>query len=412
MFRSVLSTLLLRRSFQLRISNPPRAMSDIPTLDSSQEVGRDRQDSDTEPESKRKKLDTEDSDDDTVSQDRESGSRVHKRKCALLLSFCGKDYKGMQWNPGVETIEEDLIQALYKAGAINEQMRDNLGKLKFQRCARTDKGVSAARQLVSLKMVPETSMVQAVNAHLPQQIRIMKLFRTTRGFNSKEWCSSRTYEYFLPTYALCSNFKELSHKFRVSLDVIAKVNDILSKYCGTHNFHNFTSGRRPGDPSCKRYIISFECGAPRLLDDVEYLNIMVQGQSFMLHQIRKMIGLMLAILRGFTSEDIIPKSFAKEKVDIPRAPGLYLILDNVHFDRYNKKFGEDGLHEPLDWSSCEKDIQEFKDNYIYKVIHDAELESSPMTEWLATLNIHTFFDPVVVPQLPSPSSQPPPNGDS
>ena len=412
MFRSVLSTSLLRRSFQLRRSNPPRAMSDIPIFDSSQEVGRNCQDSDPEPESKRKKVMTEDSDDDTVSQDQGPGSRVHKRKCALLISFCGKDYKGMQWNPGVETIEEDLIQALYKAGAINEQMRDNLGKLKFQRCARTDKGVSAARQLVSLKMVPETSMVQAVNAHLPQQIRIMKLFRTTRGFNSKEWCSSRTYEYFLPTYALCSNFKEMSHKFRVCPDVIAKVNAILNEYCGTHNFHNFTSGRRPGDPSCKRYIISFECGAPRLMDDIEYLNIMVQGQSFMLHQIRKMIGLMLAILQGYTSEDIIPRSFAKEKVDIPRAPGLYLILDNVHFDRYNKKFGEDGLHEPLDWSSCERDIREFKDNYIYKVIHDAESESSPMTEWLATLNIHTFFDPVVVPQLPSPSSQPPPDGDS
>ena len=32
-------------------------------------------------------------------------------------------------NPGVRTIEEDLIQAVYKAGAISEDMRDNLGKV-------------------------------------------------------------------------------------------------------------------------------------------------------------------------------------------------------------------------------------------------------------------------------------------
>ena len=32
-------------------------------------------------------------------------------------------------NPGVRTIEEDLIQAACKAGAISEDMRDNLGKV-------------------------------------------------------------------------------------------------------------------------------------------------------------------------------------------------------------------------------------------------------------------------------------------
>lgn len=75
-----------------------------------------------------------------------------KHKFAMLLSYCGKGYFGMQRNPGVRTIEEDLIQATYKAGAISEDMRDNLGKMFFQRCARTDKGVSAVRQVVSLKM--------------------------------------------------------------------------------------------------------------------------------------------------------------------------------------------------------------------------------------------------------------------
>lgn len=32
-------------------------------------------------------------------------------------------------NPDVRTIEEDIIQAVYKAGAISEDMRDNLGKV-------------------------------------------------------------------------------------------------------------------------------------------------------------------------------------------------------------------------------------------------------------------------------------------
>ncbi len=55
-------------------------------------------------------------------------------------------------NPGVLTIEEELLQALAKAEAIPDNLKGSPGKLLFQRCARTDKGVSAARQAVSLKI--------------------------------------------------------------------------------------------------------------------------------------------------------------------------------------------------------------------------------------------------------------------
>ena len=55
-------------------------------------------------------------------------------------------------NRGVPTIEEELLQALSKADAIPADLKDWPSKLLFQRCARTDKGVSAARQVVSLKI--------------------------------------------------------------------------------------------------------------------------------------------------------------------------------------------------------------------------------------------------------------------
>ena len=37
------------------------------------------------------------------------------------------------------------------------------------------------------------------------------------------------------------------------------------------------------------------------------------------------------------------------RIDVPRAPGLGLLLDTVHFDKYNKRFAGDGMHEALDW---------------------------------------------------------------
>jgi len=37
------------------------------------------------------------------------------------------------------------------------------------------------------------------------------------------------------------------------------------------------------------------------------------------------------------------------QVDIPKAPGVGLVLDRVHYDGYNKKYGNDGLHVQLCW---------------------------------------------------------------
>lgn len=68
-------------------------------------------------------------------------------------------------NPGVPTIEEDLVQALWKANVISEEHKDNLGKLNFQRCARTDKGVSAARQVVSLKISTDMLPLVTCSTH-------------------------------------------------------------------------------------------------------------------------------------------------------------------------------------------------------------------------------------------------------
>jgi len=55
-------------------------------------------------------------------------------------------------NPGFPTIEEELLKAFRLQGAIAPEWFDNPQKGFFQRASRTDKGVSALRMIVSLKM--------------------------------------------------------------------------------------------------------------------------------------------------------------------------------------------------------------------------------------------------------------------
>lgn len=78
--------------------------------------------------------------------------RIKRKKVCLLLGYSGVNYFGMQRNPEMKTIEEDLLTALLKNKWINEEHFKQAQTIQFQRAARTDKGVSAARQCVSLKL--------------------------------------------------------------------------------------------------------------------------------------------------------------------------------------------------------------------------------------------------------------------
>ena len=122
-----------------------------------------------------------------------------------MIGYCGTGYNGMQIqnNPDVKTIEGDLFDAFVKAGAISPENADDLKKNAFMRAARTDKGVHAAGNVISCKLIIEDQdILQRINSHLPDQIRVWGIERTNKSFDCRKMCSSRVYEYLLPTYSL------------------------------------------------------------------------------------------------------------------------------------------------------------------------------------------------------------------
>ncbi|XP_066116962.1 pseudouridylate synthase 1 homolog isoform X2 [Saccopteryx bilineata] len=320
--------------------------------------------------------------------------KLPKRKIVLLMAYSGKGYHGMQRNVGssqFKTIEDDLVSALVRSGCIPENHGEDMRKMSFQRCARTDKGVSAAGQVVSLKVWLIDDILEKINSHLPSHIRILGLKRVTGGFNSKNRCDARTYVYMLPTFAFAHKDHDVQDEaYRLSAETLRRVNQLLACYKGTHNFHNFTSQKGPREPSAQRYILDMYCEEPFERDGMEFAVIKVKGQSFMTHQIRKMVGLLVAIVKGYASEDVLERSWGEAKVDVPKAPGLGLVLERVHFESYNRRFGRDGLHEPLDWAGEEAEAAAFKEQHIYPTIISTERQERSMAQWLSTLPAHNF----------------------
>jgi tRNA pseudouridine38-40 synthase len=427
----------------------------------------------------------------------EKEERKAKRKVAVMIGYAGTGYKGLQLNDNGKSIEGDLFKAFVAAGAISKANSDDPKKSSLVRCARTDKGVHAAGNVLSLKLiVEEPNIVETINANLPDQIRVWGIERTNNSFSCYQRVDSRVYEYMIPTYCFlpphpqsylskklkeeaakandteCYNSRQaevegfwervdkneiskildtldsetragvlqalnheqsqedlnlrirskspepglkvetmseakyeltaaieepvdepkknthpaikeikavyLRHKkaYRLPAARLERVRTAFESYVGTLNFHNYTVSKSFRDPSAKRNIKSFTVSEPMMVNDTEWLSLKVHGQSFMMHQIRKMVGMATMSVRCGSSLDIIKESFDAATIAIPKAPGLGLLLERPVFDTYNSKAETDYKRGKIDFDAHKEKIDKFKEKEIYQHIYAEEERDS------------------------------------
>lgn len=374
------------------------------------------------------------------------------------------------------------------------------------RACRTDKGVHAAGQVVSLKMLvkmhnssctsEETVLSEAdaldatvgrLNALLPRDIRVFAIRRTANSFHAKERCDSRFYEYLLPTYALapadpepylhptpkpftngqplipgkdkgdgigrlkdsptsatdlalgttngsekgldddsddeaeqleeadesntiewtCKLTEEeraLIKRYRIDSDRLAALRKFLHDYEGSRMYHNFTIGKTGKDLSARRNILSVTAGDPFLHGGIEWISLTFHGQSFMLHQIRKMVGLAILSLRlGCEATALLAHCLQPStRVNIPKAPALGLLLDKGIFAAYNRKFS--GAREAIEWEAVEGARRELKEQLIYPQIFREETQYSRFMGWLKCNDEHASEFGFLVPFITAPKA--------
>ncbi|KAF7806515.1 tRNA pseudouridine synthase A, mitochondrial isoform X1 [Senna tora] len=170
-----------------------------------------------------------------------------------------------------------------------------------------------------------------------------------------------------------------------------RFNRILNYYVGTHNFHNFTTRTKAEDPAARRFIISFNANTIVTVEGMEFVKCEVVGQSFMLHQIRKMMGLAVAIMRNCAPESLIDKALQTDvRINVPTAPEVGLYLDECFFSSYNQKWKD--THEEVSMKTYEKEAEDFKMKYIYSHIASTEQKDGVVAIWLHSLNHRNYPD--------------------
>jgi tRNA pseudouridine38-40 synthase len=161
--------------------------------------------------------------------------------------------------------------------------------------------------------------------------------------------------------------------YRIHPSRLKRVREALSLYEGTRNYHNYTVQKSSSDPSARRVIKSFVVNPnPILINGTEWLSLKVHGQSFMMHQIRKMVGMVALMVRCGCDPKRITESYGPEKISIPKAPSLGLLLERPIFDSYNKRAKGDLGKEPIDFDKFKKEVDEFKQREIYERIYGDE----------------------------------------
>ncbi|KAI9780036.1 MAG: tRNA pseudouridine synthase 1 [Geoglossum umbratile] len=398
-----------------------------------------------------------------VSQEIVHEERKPKRKVAVMIGYSGSGYRGMQLNVKEKTIEGDLFNAFVAAGAISKANSDDPTKSSLSRCARTDKGVHAVGNVISLKLIiEEPDIVRRINENLPSQIRVWGIERTNNSFNCYQLCDSRIYEYLIPTYCFlpphpqsllgkqvsedaktmgdlegfCSRQEEVQgfwssvekdqiepilsqldpetrarvlqpadkkdrqaapadgerppqhpalrsikaaylnakRSYRIDPRRLQRVRDALTLYVGVHNYHNYTIGKSAREPSAKRNIKSFAISerSPFVVNGIEWLSLRVHGQSFMMHQIRKMVAMAALCVRTGCPLERIAESYGPAEISIPKAPGTGLLLVQPVFNTYNMRAVKDFQREEIDFGKFEAEIREFTQREIYDRIHREE----------------------------------------
>jgi tRNA pseudouridine38-40 synthase len=258
------------------------------------------------------------------------------RNFKLVIAYDGTDYAGWQIQPGVDTIQALLSQAV---------LRVTREALIVHGSGRTDAGVHALGQVASFTTnspIPAANLVTALNDTLPISIRVLLAEEVAEDFHPRKSAIAKTYRYRIFRQGICSPFvARYVYHHPWPLDESA-MQEAAQRVIGEFDFTSFAAvdpdrARRiaeaeDGDedaPSNARTIFSsaFRRDGPELVYEV-------RGSGFLHHMVRNLVGTFLLVGKGTLRPDDIGQILAaKARSANPgaTAPASGLALVDVEY---------------------------------------------------------------------------------
>lgn len=237
----------------------------------------------------------------------------------LEIAYDGTHYGGWQRQKHDASIQQKLEEAVQKICGRN---------ITIFGASRTDAGVHALRQCASLA-VPEKKMavddwLRAINAHLPRDIRVIKVSAVSAKFHAQYAARSKIYEYRIWNHRVLPPFEvNRAWQVPVSLDVAA-MKRAARWLIGKHDFSSLASQSRDPRKTNVRTIkrISLRKSGP-------LITVTVEGDGFLYKMVRAIVGTLVDVGKGRIPANDMKKILAAKdrKLAGQNAPaqGLYLV---------------------------------------------------------------------------------------
>ena len=240
----------------------------------------------------------------------------------VAFGYHGAKFHGSQIQPDVRTVQGELKQAIERLGWWTESC--------LEMSSRTDSGVSVRMNLATISLptdianvIDESSLVSALNDHLPEDIVVWKACRVPEGTRSRI-AENRLYIYrleMIPSWPSDVEYERFSNACNL--------------FVGQHDFTNFCrldSGRSP--------IRKIESCQPWLDNSGRIVGFTVLAESFLWNQIRRMASSLHKFAKNDIELDEIALALEKpeETLDFGLAPADGLILWSLGHRDFSHKF--------------------------------------------------------------------------
>lgn len=248
------------------------------------------------------------------------------KRIKLVTAYDGTNYHGSQIQNNGETIEGVLKAEL--SSLLQEE-------INLIGASRTDAGVHARGNVYVFdteSRIPPEKFTYALNARLPEDIRIQDSCEVPADFHPRHQDTVKTYEYRilnrklpLPEYRLYSHFT-----YEI-LDV-EKMNEACRFFVGEHDFASFCAAGSQVESTVREiYDLHVEKNG-------ELLTISVTGNGFLYNMVRIIAGTLLKVGSGQIVPEEIEKIIAGKDRALagPTAPAKGLTLVKIRYPEWEK----------------------------------------------------------------------------
>jgi tRNA pseudouridine38-40 synthase len=267
------------------------------------------------------------------------------QKFALLLSYRGTFFQGWQRQPGFQSIQQTIEEALFQ---MTKEQVSVVGS------GRTDSGVHALGQVahftLNQKKWDPLILQKGLNALLPRSIRVLSAVKAPLGFHAQRSAIKKQYGFYIQTGpSILPHFNDYSWWVHHPLD-FDLMKQSLQVLVGEHDFKAFqasgsnvkTTVRRIEKIELKKLPIGFPV-FENMLDEGDhfknfsFIKLEIVGNGFLKQMVRSIVGTMVKVGEGKYNTDIFSQLLETQKRENvgPTAKARGLWLERVWYKDLN-----------------------------------------------------------------------------